>query len=70
MKTKRNGQMSGGAANPKDRRGKIHAWFKNHQFCPLGQTACGTATGFEVSLKDRSDRVSGLTPIVHSASTR
>lgn len=47
MKTKRNGQIVGGTGNPKDRRGKIHAWFKNHQFCPLGQTACGTATGFE-----------------------
>ena len=48
MKTKRNGQMVVNTGNPKERRGKIHAWFKNHQFCPLGQTACGTATGFEV----------------------
>lgn len=45
MKAKRDGQM---IHNPKDRRGRVHSWFKSHQFCPLGQTACGTATGFEV----------------------
>ena len=46
--------------NPKERRGRIHAWFKSHQFCPLGQTACGTASGFEVgSLRLVRSRMKG-----------
>ena len=35
--------------NPKDKRkGRLHNFFRKHS-CPLGQTACGTARGYEVS---------------------
>lgn len=39
----------GNSHNPKDRKRAQHPMFNKHQLCPLGQTACGAVTGFEVS---------------------
>jgi hypothetical protein len=48
MRTKRDG-TSGGYTNPKNKRGKMSAWFKSHTFCTAGQTACSTVGGYDVS---------------------